>query len=344
MQKGLGLVGAIIGAAATLSGDSTLGWISRAFSLFVAVKGHIAIKKAEQAAKDAENNKPAEDPVEQAQTETASSGENSTTNTESPEATQPPPAEEPPKTIEDTVKEIEPAPPVETPPPAPASETAQEPTVVVETKPVPKSSKEKIVAAYDDAKKLANATHEQMEVIAKNHQLTDAEFLYLCARYAYDIKKFDKKLLKTKTGKKYWETYCNQYAGYVYYLYTGSTQLINNGGKSLIQTLNVAGQIGVVKASDSGWSKVNSGETAQNLANQGKFIIAVTPDHIAVIMPGEGVMGYGKYYSPAIAQQGASKLLYGVTFKNGINSGTLNYAWGPDAIGKVEYYGFNISD
>ena len=71
-------------------------------------------KKAEKAAKDAENNKSVEDPVEQVQAETAPSGESSTTNTGG-EATQPPPAEEPPKTTEQTVKEIEPTPPVETP-------------------------------------------------------------------------------------------------------------------------------------------------------------------------------------------------------------------------------------
>ena len=113
-QSGLGMVGAIISAVAILSGDSVLGNISSAFSLFVVVKGSIARKKAEKAAKDAENNKPAEDPVKQVQTETAPSGESSTINTGG-EATQPPPADEPPKTIEETVKEIEPAPPVETP-------------------------------------------------------------------------------------------------------------------------------------------------------------------------------------------------------------------------------------
>jgi RHS repeat-associated protein len=113
-QSGLGMVGAIISAVATLSGDSALGNISSAFSLFVTVKGSIARKKAERAAKDAENNKPAEDPVKQVQTETAPSGESSTINTGG-EATQPPPADDPPKTAEEVPQEIEPTPSIETP-------------------------------------------------------------------------------------------------------------------------------------------------------------------------------------------------------------------------------------
>jgi RHS repeat-associated protein len=85
LQSGWGMVGAMIGAVATLSGDSTLGWISSSFSLFVTVRDHILkIKAKEATAAAATANKP----VEQTNQESTASDSTTSNSTESEPTTQ----------------------------------------------------------------------------------------------------------------------------------------------------------------------------------------------------------------------------------------------------------------
>lgn len=62
--------------------------------------------------------------------------------------------------------------------------------------------------------------------------------------------------------------------------------------------------------------------------------MTITPDpnHVAVVVLGEGVIRRGTYF-PAIAQQGKTKMIYGVT-----ENGTANYGWRIADQNKIEYY------
>jgi hypothetical protein len=157
-------------------------------------------------------------------------------------------------------------------------------------------------------------------------------------------------------------TWCNAYAAYSLYLFSGDTDLMNSGADASNMgnfrdpttgwTAGVPEQLSFVKDSENGWTKVTA-EEAQNYANQGKFAvgIAVIPKvdskgnsyndrHIAVVSPGEGKTTNGVFY-PAVGQEGGystkyneyNNLLYGVTSR-----GTFSNSWTATDFKKVEFY------
>ena len=122
LQQGLGMVGAMLNAAALLSKDPNLGNLSSAFSLFVTIKtwkknvdeaaykaGLAGIRRAIESGQ-VESTQDYEQEAEAAKT-----NKNSTTQTQNSEVAQPSQTQESSKSTEETVKKIEPTPPVETP-------------------------------------------------------------------------------------------------------------------------------------------------------------------------------------------------------------------------------------
>jgi len=124
---------------------------------------------------------------------------------------------------------------------------------------------------------------------------------------------------------------CNQYAAEVLYQYTGSTELKGEG--SYEYNMVVVDQYAHITSSDD-WHKVDDGREAQQKANEGYYTVGITPDpnHIAVVVPGEGVELRDQYF-PAIGQKGASEYYYGET-----DEGTANWGWRQNDQQKIEYY------
>ena len=139
-------------------------------------------------------------------------------------------------------------------------------------------------------------------------------------------------------------TYCNRYAESVLRLYTGSDEFWNykaGAAKTCDQIFNTVSK-------SSSWGLLfssDNGRVAQELANSGFFVIAIstraaTPnipngmsiEHIAIIAPGQSVTGNGRF-SPYIAQNGASKLLPGQTAHY-----TLDWGWRKQIQDYVQYY------
>ena len=124
------------------------------------------------------------------------------------------------------------------------------------------------------------------------------------------------------------DTWCNRFAARVFYLFTGNTSIGTVKNPKL-----VSDQLDAITSN--GWNYLGgleAGKTVQTEANKGRFIVAIstTPDeHIAVIMPGVGIINSDGIYCPAIAQQGASNILYGYTksFKWNAPNGYLSYGW-----------------
>lgn len=155
----------------------------------------------------------------------------------------------------------------------------------------------------------------------KRHYL-DPKRLYQCQKIAYNNKAFDRNPV-TK------QTYCNRYAESVLRQYTGIIEFADKNCANIYLVISKSPKL-----------KKCDAKTAQELANKGYFAVAIstrtaTPnapeklgriEHIATIAPGEGVeKGKQKFYCPAIAQQGATKILY--NSETDKNKGTLNYAW-----------------
>ncbi|HEY8464010.1 MAG TPA: RHS repeat-associated core domain-containing protein, partial [Bacillota bacterium] len=162
----------------------------------------------------------------------------------------------------------------------------------------------------------------------------DPERLYEIEKEVY----YDPQYNKDSKG-----TYCNRYAEKVFRLYTGSSELLRKDGLAK----NCYEIYKTVSASNN-WNQVSDGLKAQQLANKGYFVIAISTkaenpstifEHVAVIAPGlstkEVVKRYG-YYCPAIAQQGRTKILYGVD-----KYGTMNYGWRLQDNPSITFWSYN---
>ena len=141
----------------------------------------------------------------------------------------------------------------------------------------------------------------------------DSELLYNSALDAFYDPQFDPEPTK-----------CNMFAAEILYQYTGSTELM---GKVVVDQYEHV-------TSSSKWGKV-SPEEAEKLAKEGSFVLAITPDpnHVAVVMPRDGITKGGMFF-PAIAQQGKSKYLPGETDPKS----TANWGWLREDQSKIEYY------
>jgi len=82
-----------------------------------------------------------------------------------------------------------------------------------------------------------------------------------------------------------------------------------------------------------GWVEITSRQ-AQELANQGIFVIVLGIGHAAVVVPGPGVDYPGGFFYPSVVSMGTA-MLYGHTEK-----GTANWCFDVDKIkeGKVHYF------
>ena len=121
------------------------------------------------------------------------------------------------------------------------------------------------------------------------------------------------------------------------YQYTGSTELKGEGPNEY--NIIVKDQNAHINSSKN-CHKLDDGRAAQQEANEGYYTVAITPDpnHIAVVVPGEGVVRREQYF-PAIGQKGASEYYYGVT-----EHGTANYGWAIDDQPKIEYYYYDYKN
>jgi RHS repeat-associated protein len=189
--------------------------------------------------------------------------------------------------------------------------------------------------------------HDKFQEFVKAQELTDPESLYVAARVGLENPNFS----KSPNG----DTWCNAYAGYVLYLLTGSTDLMKQGSDPKDYNNFTDRKDWIIDVNDqydrvtkgeyigtrAYWTQVDDPATAQQLANIGKFVIAITTgskhdQHIAIIMPGDAhiiVDVNSKTVYPAIAQQGNTPKLPG-EYKDS----TLDYGWGPGLRDKVQYY------
>jgi len=192
--------------------------------------------------------------------------------------------------------------------------------------------------------------------------LSDSERLYLSALVAYDNPNFNKVFEGNDAkGNPQYTTWCNAYAADVLYLFNGSTDLMNssvdpkhpeNYGNFADPTkgdwtlATSPGQKTVLNDSNK-FTPVTTTQGAQSLANQGKFVVGFTDDHILIIMPGldkpietmyRSSVDTTKRYpglAPAIAQEGKHQYLF-----NTSENGTMDYAYSYEAYLKVKYYEF----
>jgi len=207
-------------------------------------------------------------------------------------------------------------------------------------------------------------TYESLLDIAQKNNLSDAERLKLAQGVGYTNRILDagSKVLPGSTEKS---TFCNMFAAYVTYLYTGSTALMGTyRGGELVAFDKTPAEVGYFRDPKTaylwGYMSVSSsnpmnqmkyfqdnhyqtltvadGLKIQELANRGILVYAVTPDHIALVSPGEGVYSEKKkLYRPAVAQQGRSRLLTDVTFKDGL-AVHMGYAWRSSTYERVIFY------
>jgi RHS repeat-associated protein len=250
-----------------------------------------------------------------------------------------------------------PAPPTpsgSTPSPTPSPPTVTDPKTVTQT-----VDKDKVDKAYkqitDQYKDLKDLKPEDVKRIAAG--LNDAERLYLGLKIAHDNPDFvagfkgdPAKWPKWVKDAKYDDkhpTWCNAYAAYALYLFSGDKDLMSSnadpakfknfsdptaGWPGPNWCLPCGEQKSVVSDPKSGWKEVTAQE-AQKLANEGKFAIAIEPSHIAVVSPGEGTTNKLGAFCPAVGQEGKSNLLYGVT-----NKGTMANSWVADDYKSVKFY------
>jgi hypothetical protein len=231
------------------------------------------------------------------------------------------------------------------------------PTVTVPT--IDNTTAEKVKNVYDEFKNqnpdVTNITPEKVAEFARTQGLSDKERLYLSLMIAHDNPNFlagykgDPTVSWLQGYDDKHPTWCNAYAAYALYLFSGDKDLMNSGADASKMgnfrdpttgwTLRVTDQINAVKDPSSGWTKVTA-EEAQNYANNGKFVVGVEPTHIAVVAPGEGQWRNGVFY-PAVGQEGGfskkyneyNNLLQGVT-----DRGTMNHSWTASDFKKVEFY------
>ena len=97
--------------------------------------------------------------------------------------------------------------------------------------------------------------------------LTDAERLRLCAELALD-QGFNPTQATNDQGQKVTQTHCNDYTAEVYSLYTGSDEL---KGKEVLANINSSSN---GKLANSVNGEPNNKQKAQELANQGIFVVA----------------------------------------------------------------------
>lgn len=203
----------------------------------------------------------------------------------------------------------------------------------------------------DQYKDLKDLKPEDVKRVANT--LNDAERLLLCAKIGLEVNQFNKESDGT--------TWCNAYAAYVNYLFQGdnskASPLMRDGidptKYDLTNPRPTNGQgdyweLGTKEMVDkfSNQKDVDA-RTAQELANQGKFVIALDAGHVAIVMPGEGFTNPStKAFYPSAAQQGNNKFMNGVettiTLKNGtvVNSSSwaMNYSWGTESYKSVTFY------
>jgi RHS repeat-associated protein len=235
-------------------------------------------------------------------------------------------------------------------------------------------SNAKVDAALDKLPKDASGNLDYTKI---NHDtimkvadgLSDSERLYLCALVAYGNPKYDKGFMGVDKPKKDSTTWCNAYAADVLYLFNGSTDLMSSsvdpkhpekygnfedptkGDWTITTTSNdpkVEDQKKVLNDTNK-FSKVADAKTAQDLANQGKFVVGFTDGHIAIVMPGEGLLirETGVFF-PSVAQQGRNKFIDGVrttiTRRDGSlhesSSWVMNWSWGATDYSNVQFYQF----
>ena len=158
-----------------------------------------------------------------------------------------------------------------------------------------------------------NLTYEQLFKFVSDHKLSKTSYLWLCARIVHDD-------IRCTPGYGGGDTWCNRFAARVFYLFTGETYIGTVENPILVnkQLEHINSHKGKLLGG------LEAGQIAQNEANKGKFIVAISLDpdqHIAVIMPGVGEMNPDQVFCPAIAQQGSSNLLYGYTVKGHLNNG-----------------------
>jgi hypothetical protein len=136
-------------------------------------------------------------------------------------------------------------------------------------------------------------TPETIEKFKKANSLNDAETLYLCEMIAHYNTNFNGRIVDGKPA-----TWCNAYAAYVLWLYTGSKDLMRGQsetisgnfrdplvfykqGKNDWWTLSASeiytklGKIAKVKNGD--WEEVTDRQRAQDLADSGKFVVGISP-------------------------------------------------------------------
>jgi rubrerythrin len=208
-----------------------------------------------------------------------------------------------------------------------------------------------------------NITYESVANFAQAHNLSDAERLYLSLSIAYDNNIMNKETFITTKTVKYGpfnmlsktvnvlnsRTYCNAYAAYTNYLYTGSTEMMTMYGKTAADygyfrdktrmdwTGMGSGAQGDYFTAQK-WQKMTyvEGADIQSLANRGRLIFAVGDGHIAVVSPGK-YLGRNDVNYPAIGQQGASKLLYNRSSDPG--KWYMNWGWKPTSYkSQVDFY------
>ncbi|MCL6592141.1 MAG: hypothetical protein K6U80_19610 [Firmicutes bacterium] len=198
----------------------------------------------------------------------------------------------------------------------------------------------------------ANITPAAVTKFASDNGLTPAEKLYLCEMIAHYDKDFNAE------GSNTW---CNGYAAYVLYLFNGSKALMSKEADPVknhnfhnpypekgeawwtLTTKNDPDYFDMNDAlADTGTWQVVDAATAQRLANEGGFVVGFAPGHVAVVAPGEGKLNTNQEFTPAVAQAGASRLLYGVTYKpDGKPSWTMSNSWRPNAYENVVFYYYN---
>jgi RHS repeat-associated protein len=224
------------------------------------------------------------------------------------------------------------------------------PTVIAPT--VDNATAEKVKSVYDQFKNqnpdVTNITPEKVAEFAKAQGLNDAERLYLSLMIAHDNPDFvagfkGSPPLKDLQGlDAQHPTWCNAYAAYSLYLFSGDKELMNSKADASTMgnfrdptkgwTLTVSDEMKVIKDPKNGWKEVTAQE-AQNYANNGKYVVGIEPTHVAVVSPGEGTTNKLGAFTPAVGQEGRSNLLYGVTDK-----GTMANAWMADDYKNVKFY------
>ncbi len=233
-----------------------------------------------------------------------------------------------------------------------------------ETDPI---EKVKILYKHFESKNpnIEKITAQTVKTFAETNSLNEVEKLYLCLMIAHYNLNFlagfkgipTVDWLKNFAAKS--PTWCNAYAAYALYLFSGNKELMNEKADPTKMgnfrdptkgwTLTVPGQLEVIKSK---WTKITAIE-AQEYANHGKFAvgIAIIPkvdskgnhysdEHIAVVAPGEHKTVNGVFY-PAVGQEGGfstkyneyNDLLQGITGR-----GTMDYSWTSTDFNKVEFY------